>query len=151
MRPKHHLTAVAAVIAVLLAGCNGGPSAVNAGPVERALAPLAGRWTGKSDVKGNDLDKFANSVAGGPLTGPSSMTLQADGTGFLKVADQPERPISWKQEGGRLLLEQRSVTDTTTSNSSVANGPWVGQLSADKKTVVIDMEKVKVTLSRQPD
>lgn len=132
----------------LLAGCQGGTGTVNAGPVSKALSPLAGKWTGKSDMKGNDLDKFANSVAGGPLTGPSSMQLNADGTGFLKVADQPERPISWKQEGDRVILEPRGVEGTSDAKTTNLGGPWVGRLSTDRDTIVIDMEKVKVTLNR---
>src|SRR5438552_1959311 len=128
-----------------LGGCTN-DGRLNASSSQIVSAPLAGTWTGKSDMKGNDLDKFANSIAGGPLTGASSLTLNTDGTGFLKVADQPERPISWKQEGDRVILEARGVRGSPDANTAQTGGPWVGQLSADRKTIVIDMEKVKVTL-----
>src|SRR5437870_5511112 len=77
----------------VLGGCTN-DGRLNASSSQIVSAPLAGIWTGKSDMKGNDLDKLANSWAGGPLTGASSLTLNPDTTGFLKVADQPERPIS---------------------------------------------------------
>lgn len=158
---RRNLAPAAALLALFalapLAGCNGGGtgSKVNAGPVSAALSPLVGEWSGKSDMKDKGVGTFVNSIEGGPLTGPSSLTLNADGTGFLKVADQAEKPITWKQEGDKVTLQ--AATQSEGQNSGKAQkpsqtaggvGPWVATLSNDKKTLTIDMEKVKVTLHR---
>jgi hypothetical protein len=146
MRRLSQLAAAAVMAAWTLAGCSNGGK-VDAGPVAKALSPLAGKWTGKSEVKGGDLAKFANSVAGGPLTGPSSLTLDSDGTGYMKVADGPERPISWKQEGDRVIIETRGVEGASDKHAD-SDGPWVGHLSNDRRTMTIDMQKAKVILSQ---
>ena len=92
-----------------------------------------------------------NSAAGGPLTGPSSLTLNGDGAGYLKVADLPERPISWKQEGDRVIPETRHVgaANRPSETDGTGTGPWVGRLLENRSTMVIDMEQVKVTLNQQ--
>ena len=131
--------------ALTLAGCNSG-GRVNAGTAAPGFSPFVGTWTGKSEVKGGDLQKFANSVAGGPLTGPSSMTLNSDGTGFLKVADSPERPIAWKQEGDRLILQPSGVNGPSDAKPD-SGGPWVAKWSNDDRTWTIDMEKMRVILN----
>src|ERR1044071_5687397 len=100
------LSLVAVTILIWTAGCNntgyaGSPAAV--------LSPLVGSWTGKSEVKGGDIAKALNGLAGGPLTGRSTLTLNGDGKGFLKVADKPEVPIKWKQEGQKVIIETRET------------------------------------------
>src|SRR5438067_11035021 len=150
---RRPMLVTALLMGFLLSACSlRSANTVNAGSNILTASPLIGSWTGKSDIKGSDLDKFANSIAGGPLTGPSSMTLNADGTGFLKVADQPERPISWKAEGDKVILQGRSIgaahgQDTSQTERADADGPWVGTLGVDRKSMVIDMGKVKVTLN----
>src|SRR5690349_11860592 len=47
-------------------------------PTVPVLSPLAGRWAGKSDMKDKGIDRLVNSVKGGPLTGPSYLTLNTD-------------------------------------------------------------------------
>jgi hypothetical protein len=131
--------------ALAAAGCRSG-GGVSAGSPAPAVSPIVGKWSGKSEVKGGDLQKLANSAAGGPLTGPSSMTLNSGGTGFLKVADRPEVPISWKEEGDRLILSLRGA-DGDGASSPSTNGPWVAKWSSADRTWTIDMEKVKVILN----
>jgi hypothetical protein len=137
-----------------LAGCaSRNPSTVNASSGGILASPLTGKWGGKSDMKDKGLDTFANALAGGPLTGPSSLTLNPDGTGFLKVADLPERPISWKQEGEKVIIEKRSIQQGTSSGGEqgdLGDGPWVATLSPDQKALKIDMGKVTVTLNKEP-
>ncbi len=130
----------------ILAGCDNGGD-VDAGAVRAWFSPFVGTWTGKSEVKGGVLAKLANSAASGPLTGPSSMTLNSSGAGFLKVADQPERPISWKQEGDRLVLQPSGVNGASDAKAG-SGGPWVARWSNDNRTWTIDMEKIKVTFDR---
>lgn len=138
------ITILAALALALLPGCSDSGQ-VNAGSPKPGFSPVIGKWTGKSEVKGGDLQKFANSVAGGPLTGPSSMTLNSGGTGFLKVADRPEIPISWKEEGDRLVLQPSGVNGPSDAKAG-SGGPWVAKWSNDARTWTIDMEKVKVIL-----
>jgi hypothetical protein len=129
---------------IILFGCSNAGS-VNAGSAAPGFSPVFGTWTGKSEVKGGDLAKFANSVAGGPLTGPSSMTLNQGYTGFLKIADRPERPIVWKQEGDRLILQPSGVNGPSDAKAG-SGGPWVAKWSNENRTWTIDMDKVKVIL-----
>jgi hypothetical protein len=140
------LTLVGIVALFAMAGCSpDGAPTVSAGSPSALISPLAGKWSGKSEVKGGDLQKLLNSAAGGPLTGPSTLTLSAGGTGFLKVADKPERPISWKQEGKKILVETRAISSDA---GSQPGGQWVGTVSEDNRTMTIDMEDVKVVLSK---
>jgi hypothetical protein len=135
-----------ALAAMSLAGCNdAGSPTINAGSPATLISPLAGKWSGKSEVKGGDVAKALNSLAGGPLTGPSSLTLNSDGTGYFKVADKAERPITWKQDGEKLLIQARRVDEDA---SSEAGAVWVGTVSGDGKYLTIDMEEVKVRLSK---
>jgi len=121
---------------------------INTSPIKEIVSPLSGTWRGKSDVKGGDLQKFANSIAGGPLTGPSTLTLKPDGTGFIKVADRAERPISWKQEDDRVIMQYRRVDDSKSPSGS-ENDAWVGDLSSDRRTMTIDLDNVKVTVKHE--
>ena len=134
--------------AVAVGGCSqrGG---VSAGSLAAAVSPLSGKWEGKSEVKGGDLDKLANSVSGGPLTGPRSMTLNPDGTGFLEITDKSEQPVSWRQEGDHDILEVRHISDNTNGDHEDHGGPWVGRLSDDNRTMTIEMDKARVILRKQ--
>ena len=133
-----------AVAALAGAGCdNRGTPTIIAGSPPPILSPLAGKWTGDSEVKGGDLAKALNSLAGGPLTGPCALTLNSDGTGYLKVADKAERPITWKQDGEKVLIDIRPADSATEPLPS-----WVGTISRDGKNMTIDMEDVKVKLSK---
>src|ERR1044071_651468 len=93
---------------LLLCGCSSPSLNGRAPSITAAFSPLSGKWTGKSHMKDRGIGNFVNALEGGPLTGPSSLTLNPDGTSFLKVADKPERPISWKQEGGKVILDIRT-------------------------------------------
>lgn len=134
----------AALALALLPGCSNSGQ-VNAGSTKADVSPVVGTWTGKSEVKGGDLQKFANSVAGGPLTGPSSLTLLQGGTGFLKVADRPQIPIAWKEEANRLIIQPSGVNGPSDVKAG-SGGPWVAEWSNDTHTWTIDMDKVKVIL-----
>ena len=140
------ILALAALTVSLLSGCNStGANRVNAGSPAVIVPPVVGSWSGKSELKGGDLQKVANELAGGPLTGHSSLTLNADTTGFLKVADQPERPIAWKLEGQKIILQVQSLQPDSHEGNG---GPWVGTLSSDGRTMTIDMEQVRVILTK---
>jgi hypothetical protein len=136
----------AALAFALLSGCSNSGQ-INAGSAKPDVSPVFGTWTGKSEVKGGDLQKFANSVAGGPLTGPCSLTLNQGGTGFLKVADRPEIPIAWKEETNRLILQPSGVNGPSDAKAG-SGGPWVATWSNDTHTWTIDMDKVKVILNQ---
>ena len=96
-------------------------------------------------MKGGDLAKALNGLAGGPLTGHSTLTLNSDGKGFLKVADKPEIPVAWKQEGQKLVIETRGSSD----DSNKPKNTWVGTLSDSNRALTIDMEDVTVKLSKE--
>jgi hypothetical protein len=131
-----------------LAGCNNnGAPTVIAGSPPAIISPLVGNWTGKSEVKGGDLAKALNGLAGGPLTGPSTLTLKADGTGYLKVADKAERPITWKQDGDKVVIEVKSAEREASSEPVTT---WIATTSSDRRFMTIDLDDVKVKLSKNP-
>lgn len=146
--PRGLIAGLAFIFGCALSGCNGGAPSRGQAPLSAATSPLGGVWAGQSDMKDQGLGSFANAVAGGPLTGPSQLRLDANGTGFLKVADRPERPVSWKAEDGKVIIETRDIEDGGSANDE-EGGPWVGTLSDDDRTMRIDMEKVIVTLHRK--
>jgi hypothetical protein len=148
--------AVAAVFCTILVGCEATPTTTTGGApsIRVALSPLAGTWSGKSDLKDKGLGSFQNALGRDQLTGPSSATLSADGTGFVKASDQPERPVTWRAEGEKVLFEPRSTGDATApppagDDPVAGSGGFVGTLSEDRKTLVLDLPKVTVTLRRK--
>jgi len=112
------------------------------------LSPLAGKWAGKSDMKDKGIDTFINSIKGGPLTGPSYLTLKPDGTGYLQVGDKRDRPILWKQDDQNVII-RRNPDDEGGKDSGLGGGPWVGSVSEDGKTMHVDMSKVRLTLYKK--
>ena len=71
----------------------------------------------------------------------------------MKVAQTPEQPIAWKQEGDKIILEGRSVQGKTGSlgegQKSNSFSSCVGTLSNNGQTMKIDMGKVQATLEKQ--
>jgi hypothetical protein len=136
----------AVAIAASIAGCN--TSSVEVGDKKIPLpTTIAGTWTGEAKLNtGSDLVKIENKLSGDKMTGDSKLTLNGDGTGFMKVAKGAEQPVTWKQEGPKVIVEKRSIEEKTKSPDS--EGPYVATLSEDKKTMTFDMGNVKVVLSK---
>lgn len=134
------LLVVALLAAVFSAGCSTGlpQDGPRAMPISASsISPLAGKWVGQAKLAtGSDITKIKNALSGDKMTGDSNLTLNADGTGFLKVAKHKEEPISWKQEGQKVLLTK----DADTS--------YVGTMAEDGRSMTIDMGEVKVELTR---
>jgi hypothetical protein len=99
-------------------------------------------------MKDKGIDTFVNSIEGGPLTGPSYLTLKSDGTGFLQVGDKRDRPILWKQDEGNVII-RRNPDDPDGKDSGLGGGPWVGSVSKDGDTMHVDMKKVRLTLYKK--
>ena len=99
-------------------------------------------------MKDKGIDTFVNSIQGGPLTGPSYLTLNSDGTGFLQVGDKRDRPITWKPDEKDVIIK-RSADDTRGADSGLGDGPWVGTVSEDGKTIQVDMARVRLTLYKK--
>lgn len=136
-----------------LAGCSNQVSpTTQVSPITtKALSPLVGKWTGEAKLAtGNDLTKIANALSGNEMTGASRLTLNADGTGFMKVAKRPERPITWKQDGQKVILAEtgNAKHNDTTGETSESMQSYVGTLSDDGTALTIDMGKVKVKLAK---
>jgi hypothetical protein len=141
------------LVGLCLSGCNSGGPAVSSPSTSLLPSPLAGKWTGKSDMKDDGLTGIANVLAGNPLAGPSSVILNNDGTGFMKVAQTPEQPIAWKQEGDKVIFEGRTIQSKTGNSGDGQKtnsfGSCVGTLSNNSKSMKIDMGKVQVTVEKQ--
>jgi hypothetical protein len=74
---------------------------------------------------------------------PATLTLKNDGTGYLKIPNAPERAITWKMDGERIVLSGMQ-DNKTGSDSSI-----VGRLSEDKKTLTFDLGPVKFDMKKQ--
>ncbi|MCC6728688.1 MAG: hypothetical protein IT208_05040 [Chthonomonadales bacterium] len=134
--PRGLIAGLALIFGCALSGCNGGAPSRGQAPLSAAESPLGGVWTGQSDMKDQGLGFLANAVAGGPLTGPSRLRLDVKGTGFLKVADRPEQPISWKAEDGKVTIKTRDIEDGDSAEDE-EGGPWSGTLSDDDRQCVL--------------
>jgi len=122
--------------AVLLAGCSLAPS------------PAVGEWSGKmmAPPQGsmNQLALLAIGIMG---DNPSArLSLKGDGTGYLKIPNAPERPVSWRMDGDRIILGGADAIAATTTASS--HGQVVGRLSDDKKTITLDLGLVQFSLAK---
>ena len=146
MTTVSRLCAAAAIILGVTTGCSN--SSIQAGNQKIPLpSPVAGSWTGEAKLNtGNDLVKIGNKLSGDKMTGASSLKLNADGTGFMKVAKGAEKPITWKAEDRKVIIDSRSIDNSKPAEGS-KDGPYVGTLSEDKKTLSIDMGDVKVILN----
>ncbi len=84
--------------------------------------------------------------------GECTLTLKADGTGFLKVPIAPERAIAWSEEDGKVIFRPRDE-DKAVSNAASAPGmgSTVGTLSADKQQLDLDLGILKIAFKKQPD
>jgi hypothetical protein len=143
-------------VSFLLAGCapqtnSGTPPATSI--ALPAVSPLVGNWTGEAKLTtGSDLTKLANALTGDQMTGASKLTLQANGTGYLKVAKSPERPITWRQDGKRVVLEGAvGKTDASgnKSSSDKSDNTFVGTLTESGTSMTIDLGQAKVSLTKE--
>ena len=139
------------LIGVLLAGCapqqNGsGPTAVAA--AFQRVSPLVGTWTGESKAStGNGLSGLAVAIAGDQIAGHSTLTLQANGLGYLKIAKSPERQITWKQDGKKVILDH--VADAAAkSDDAKADNEIVATLDQDEKHMTLDLGQLTVSLDK---
>ncbi len=113
-------------------------------------SPAVGEWSGKmtaapqSGVMGALATGMTSAMGGDPS---ATLTLKSDGTGYLKVMTAPERPITWKADGERILLTGMSQ-DKNQSASSSSSEPIVGKLSEDKKTMTFDLGPVQFSLNK---
>jgi len=137
----------------MLVGC--GSNSISSGhfvsPIgfQAAPSPLVGAWTGKSKVStSNGLMGMAMAIAGAQLEGPSTLTLNPNGKGYLKVAKTAERPIEWSQDGTKLVLT--NVAKYSAKTTPEKSDPVVATLSDDAKMMTIDLGQVTVTLAKQP-
>ena|SRR5579871_4330434 len=144
------LAALVPCAVLLLAGCSQ-PGSVSGTPLAALTSPVVGTWSGQAKLAtGNTLVKIKNALSGDKMTGDSRLTLKADGTGFLKIAKQPERAVVWRQEGHKLILQPQEIgADGTVQTSATDKNSYVGTLSEDGKTITLDMGEVKVSLLKQ--
>jgi hypothetical protein len=138
-------------VGALVAGCgpqtnSGSPTAI---PISlQQASPVVGTWTGKSKLApSSGLAGLATALAGDQVEGPSTLTLQANGNGYLKVAKTPERAITWKQDGKKLVLTGVGGSGPK-NDANKADEPAVATLSDDEKTMTIDLGQLTVTLSK---
>ena len=82
-------------------------------------SPAVGTWTGTAKVGPTAPNisplGMATMALGGLLNGPCTLQLQDDGKGFLKVASLPERPISWSEKDGKVIVR---ADETPPANAS---------------------------------
>lgn len=143
---------IACFIGALMGGC--GPQSNSGSPTAtqinfQAASPVIGNWTGKSKLEHSDgLAALATALAGDQVEGPSTLTLQSNGNGYLKIAKMPERAITWRQDGKKLVLSHVGGSNTK-GESGKGDDDAVATLSDDDKTMTIDLGQLKVTLNKQ--
>lgn len=121
-----------------------------------ATSPLVGVWSGTPKVtqSSNPMAGMAAAMLGMGMKGECTLTLKADGTGFLKVPIAPERAIAWSEEDGKVILrprdEDKGVAETGKS-AATGSGSTVGTLSADKQQLDLDLGILKIAFKKKPD
>ena len=95
---------------------------------------------------------FVTAIAGNS----ASLSLRADGTGYVKMMSAPERLITWKADGDRVLIYGIAANNSETGVSPSPdpatqhdNNVVIARLSDDKKTLVVDAGPVQFTLTKQ--
>ncbi|HLJ56710.1 MAG TPA: hypothetical protein VKT77_16850 [Chthonomonadaceae bacterium] len=143
--------------AAVLGGCSpgggGGPTPVTPAGLQQ-LSPLVGTWTGKSKAEETQgLAGLAMAVAGDQLVGPCSLTLNANGNGYLKVAKTPEAAVTWRQDGNKIVLTGATASTVAggarAKPSASKSDTAVATLGSDGRTMTIDMGQVTVSLTKQ--
>ncbi len=122
---KQTLFAALAAV-VLLAGCALMPP------------PAVGEWSGDMTAapQGGAMGALAAGMIGAAGGTNAELTLKADGTGYVKAMSAPERPITWKMDGDRVLI-------------SGSSQEIIARLSDDKKTLNVDMGMVQFALTKK--
>ena len=140
------IVAVVALVSctVLVAGCS------------LLQSPAVGDWSGTMTAapQGGVMGAIASGFVTATVGNTASLSLRADGTGYVKMMSAPEQQITWKADGDRVLIRGiRSGADGVTTASpapSVSeNDAVIARLSADKKTLTVDAGPVVFTLARQ--
>ena len=117
-------------------------------------SPAVGDWQGTMSASpgagglGALAIGFAAAATGNT---PANLTLKNDGTGYLKLPTAPERPMTWKMDGDRVLLfVRRDAASTPASGNNASDTALVGKLSEEKKTLTFDLGPVQFAMTKQP-
>lgn len=86
------------------------------------------------------------------MNAEATVTLNADGSGFVKLPMIPEQPATWMEKDGKVTL---TVGGNATSGSGKTNPPApgsgssvVGTLAADGRTMQVDLGPVQLDLEK---
>jgi len=147
---SHQLLYMMTVLSLGISGCRTGGVQADSGSPAGSDDKLLGTWRGQSKVDPGSTLALASSFTGAnQVAGPSTLTLNPDGKGFIKIARSAEKPIAWRTEGQKMIMEVRGFDGSKVPNTDKAdNGPWVGTLAADEKSLFIDMGDLSVNLNR---
>ncbi len=133
------IAAVPALLAVALSGC--------------ASNRYVGTWSGTVQASqksgGGILGDLAAALGQAALGGQATLTLKLGGTGYLKIGSMPERAITWKADGDKVILSGASASGTETDKSTGVSGELVGTLSSDGQTLTLDLGPVSVALAKK--
>ena len=120
--------------------------------------PAVGDWSGpvSASPSAGGLGALAAGFATAAIGNtPATLTLKSDGTGYLKLPTAPERPVTWKADGDRVLLFVRKEGDADKGGAILTSGrspspedALIGRLSEDKKTLTFDLGPVQVAMTK---
>ncbi len=110
-------------------------------------SPAVGTWTGRP-VAGGLLGQ-----ALGRANLEATVTLNADGTGFVKLPPAPEQPATWTEKDGKVTLtvggtggaSPQAAPDPAAPGSG---GTVVGTLAGDGRTMRVDLGPVQLELEK---
>ncbi|MBC8142387.1 MAG: hypothetical protein H7Y38_13205 [Armatimonadetes bacterium] len=130
---KQNTLFAALAATVMLAGCSLMPS------------PAVGEWSGAMTAapQGGAMGALAAGMLGAAGGANAELTLKSDGTGYIKAMSAPERPITWKMDGDRVLIAGTEGFQNGSKEGIVA------RLSEDKKTMNVDMGVVQFALTKK--
>ena len=120
-------------------------------------SPAVGDWSGTmtASPQGGVIGAIATGFVTAVTGNSASLSLRADGTGYVKMMSAPEQQITWKADGDRVLIygidTASNKEDATISPSPNApkSDAVIARFSDDKKTLTVDAGSVQFSLAKQ--
>lgn len=109
-------------------------------------SPAVGEWTGTmtANPQGGAIAQMGAGMLGAMGSATADLTLKADGTGYARAMGAPERPITWKMDGDRVLIFGANAGKNANPSDAM-----VARLSEDKRTLLLDMGPIQVNLQKK--
>lgn len=104
-------------------------------------SPVVGTWIGKIEIdneekSGGLLGIMVKELVGEiDQSGPCTLNMRNDGTGFLKLGKNPERPITWTLNEDKVTIRRDSSGKDQSKSGDVL---VVATIAADKQSITLE-------------